>query len=232
MRTNYKNWHNLWDGGKYGTQENELSLKSLLNLAGFYTITEEAWRAYAEGVINTLGKKDTNAVVLEIGCGTGAFLSVLEPMFEQLWGVDFSEKQISICRQALPKGHFIVAEAAKINLQAGSFDLCLSNSVFQYFPDLDYAETVLNKMLVLLKEDGNGAVLDLTDVEFKNRYIDMKMKHLGKEAYSQFPAQLFFSRQMFVAFAEKNGLKYKIEPQAITNYPNASFRFNFFFWKG
>lgn len=135
MRPNDTNWYGLWDGENYKTQENDLSLKALLNLDGFYTITVETWQAYVIGAVNKLGR-DKNAVVLEIGCGTGAFLSVLEPMFDQLWGVDFSTQQIEICRQALPKGHFTVAEADKIELQAGSLIYAYLTAYFSTFPIL------------------------------------------------------------------------------------------------
>lgn len=86
-------------------------------------------------------------------------------------------------------------------------------------------------MLTLLKVDGAGMVLDVADVEFKDDYIDMKMSTVGAEEYHKFPPQLYYSRQMFVTFAQENGLRHKIDPQDISNYPNTPFRFNFFFWK-
>jgi len=223
-----KKWQKLWDDGKYKTVENSLSLRALLDLSAFYSITEDAWREYVSAIISKLGRANRNTSLLEIGCGAGAFLRAIESKHE-LWGVDFSEQQIKICRQALPAGYFTVCEACYIDFDSGFFDIVISNSVFQYFPTTDYATTVLQKMLVLLKKNGAGAVLDVADIQYKDAYIEAKRNALGEEAYRQFPSQLYYSRELFIEFSETNGLVYSIEPQAIAGYSNTPFRFNFFF---
>ncbi len=223
-------WHELWDGGKYKTVEDSLSLRALLDLSAFYSITEDAWREYVRDIINKLGKVNPKSSLLEIGCGSGAFLRAIEPRYD-LWGVDFSDQQIKVCRQALPAGHFSVCEACDIEVDPGFFDVVISNSVFQYFPGIDYAKTVLKQMLVMLKKNGAGAILDITDIQYKDAYISAKKKAFDEKACDQFPDQSYYSKETFIEFAETNGLAYRIEPQAITGYANTPFRFNFFFWK-
>ncbi len=224
-------WHELWDGEKYKTVEDALSLRALLDLSAFYSITEDAWREYVRDTITKLGKMNQKISLLEIGCGAGAFLRAIEPQYD-LWGMDFSDQQIKVCRQALPDGHFSVCEACDINVDPGFFDIVISNSVFQYFPGTDYAKTVLNKMLVLLKKNGAGAVLDITDIQHKDAYISAKRKASDEKVCDQLPDQSYYSREIFIEFAETNGLTYQITPQKISNYANTPFRFNFFFWKG
>jgi len=232
MTTMVKNWHELWDGGKYKTAEDDLSLRALLDLDALYSVTEGAWQEYVRDVINKLGNTNRKAVLLEIGCGAGAFLRVTESWYDNQWGVDFSARQIEVCRQALPVGNFTVCEACDINLETGFFDIVISTGVFSYFPNLDYTRIVLNKMLELLKEEGAGAVLDVTDIKSKDAYLSAKLNAVGEEAFSQLPPQTYYSKEVFVEFTETNGLTYRIEPQTIANYSNTPFRFNFFFWKG
>lgn len=225
-----EDWRRTWDGGKYKTAEASLSLRALLDLNAYYSVTEGAWQEYVRDTINKLGKTNREATILEIGCGAGAFLHVLEPMFDNLWGVDFSQRQIELCRQALPSGNFTVCEARDIDFQENFFDLVLSNGVFQYFPDFDYAKVVLSKMLAILKANGVGVVLDVNDIEHKDAYIALKTKTRGEE-FLQLPPQIHYPQEMFIEFAETNGLAYRIEQLSIQNYSNTSFRFNFLFWK-
>ena len=117
-----KDWHDVWDGGTYSTHEEALSLRALLDLGTYYSITDRAWWMYVTRIIQKLGKTDRKTTLLKIGCGAGALLRVLEPLFDNLWGVDYSAQQIEVCGRALPSGHFSVCEACDINFDAGFFD--------------------------------------------------------------------------------------------------------------
>ena len=227
-----KTWQKIWASNQYSTVEKTLSLRALIDLNAFYSISTESWQNYVLGILKKTGKTNTDLSILEIGCGSGALLKVLEPFSSQLTGVDYSAKQIATCRLALPNGSFSIGEAKDIDFAAQSFDLILSNSVFQYFPDLAYTKEVLNKMLACLKNGGVGVVLDLADIEYKDAYLAWKKRELGEKTLAtSHPTQMYFSTLFFKEFAEKNTLKFQIEKQNISGYNNTEYRFNFFFWK-
>ncbi len=226
-----KTWQKIWRSDQYSTVEKTLSLRALIDLNAFYSISTASWKNYILSILKKTGKTNTDLSILEIGCGSGALLKVLEPFSSQLTGVDYSAKQIATCRLALPQGSFSISEAKDIDFAAQSFDLILSNSVFQYFPDLAYTKEVLNKILVSLKNGGVGVILDLADIEYKDAYLAWKKRELGEKILATYPTQMYFSTLFFKEFAEKNTLKFMIEKQNIAGYSNTEYRFNFFFWK-
>ncbi len=167
-------------------------------------------------VLKTTGHTNTSLKILEIGCGSGAFLKVLEPFSAQLTGIDYSAKQIQTCQLAMPDGNFSVCEAENINFSPNSFDLILSNSVFQYFPDLDYTTVVLNKMLKNLKKGGVGVILDLADVEYKENYLEWKKREIGGKSVGTYPTQMYFKKIFFKRFSEEKEIHYRLENQNIS----------------
>lgn len=61
---------------------------------------------------------------LDIGCGTGRNLIILEELGWNATGVDISEDQLRLARQRCPRVH--LADAEDLPFDSGSFDLVLS----------------------------------------------------------------------------------------------------------
>jgi len=87
-------------------------------------------------VIKRSGRKHKPVRVLDIGCGKGQALSDIKDMFGdkvETWGIsatDFRTKDTS------PKiDHYIVGDAQKINLDAGTFQVITAYQSFRYFAD-------------------------------------------------------------------------------------------------
>jgi len=70
--------------------------------------------------------------VLDIGCGTGLYLSDFKPD-TILYGTDLSAAFIEEAQRLVPQGHFIVGDFMKLNLSF-KFDLIFSISVIEYIP--------------------------------------------------------------------------------------------------
>lgn len=75
--------------------------------------------------------------VLELGCGHGFILSMLEDRFET-WGVDASAYAVEQCRRNAPRSRCRVADLEQglpEELAPGSFDLVLARYVFEHLAD-------------------------------------------------------------------------------------------------
>lgn len=129
----------------------------------------EEWRAATVQRIRGLRPRR----VLEIGVGTGLLLSQLAPDCEDYWGTDFSASVIGALRsqtEADPRLRDTVTlscRAADVTdgLPVGHFDTIVINSVIQYFPNLDYLRTVLDRVLPLLAPGGSVFLGDLRNLD-------------------------------------------------------------------
>lgn len=75
-------------------------------------------------------------------------------MQARYYGLDYSSNLIDIARLALPEADFIASEASAPVFDDISFDIVFSHSVFQYFPNLDYANTVIERWCENIKQGG------------------------------------------------------------------------------
>jgi len=111
--------------------------------------------------------------VLEIGCGTGLLTLPLAHRCRHYVGLDISSVSIQHIKNVMSK-HIDEALPVELlhrqahqldDLAPGSFDTAIINSVVQYFPDLDYLLSVLDKLIPRMEEGGNiflGDIRSLT----------------------------------------------------------------------
>ena len=111
--------------------------------------------------------------VLEIGCGAGAVLSCLD--YCKIHGIDTSKKLLSVANKVLKNGKFHVSEALKIPYGDLYFDLVLSCSTFQYFPDIGYMTKVIFEIERVLKNGGKLVLLDLLDSDKEGKYKEYQI---------------------------------------------------------
>jgi amino acid adenylation domain-containing protein/non-ribosomal peptide synthase protein (TIGR01720 family) len=125
------------------------------NLAGWnstYTglpIPREEMREQVDRTVERILRLRPNRV-LEIGCGTGLLLFRVAPRCRAYTGTDFSPvalKYVSNHLAHLPIPQVrLLGQAADdaANVEAGSFDVVVLNSVVQYFPSIEYLVRVLS----------------------------------------------------------------------------------------
>lgn len=98
-----------------------------------------------EAVSSQLNMKK-NSSVLEVGCGAGYLSKVFIEAGHPYHGVDLSESSIKLAKEKVAQGLFEVSHASDLDFENSSFDYVICYSVFQYFPDLEYANKCLNEM--------------------------------------------------------------------------------------
>lgn len=100
--------------------------------------------------------------VLEIGCGTGLLLFRIAPHCQDYLGFDLSETAIHYVEQQLQRNpeHYshvkLATRSAETlgDIEPGTVDTVVLNSVIQYFPDVDYLVSVLETAVNLVKSGG------------------------------------------------------------------------------
>ena len=177
-------WKNIWQSKGKNLKNINLDISDLINLDGFDTsgksFNKNSWIEYVEYVSNTTNINNGKKSVLEIGCGSGAFLKVLSDIINSklnINGIDYSDSLINIAKNIIKDGNFYCDEAIKIDDLFGSkkFDFIFSNSAFQYFPNKEYAFNVIKKSYDLLSDNGDLVLLDLNDIN-KKMFISISEK--------------------------------------------------------
>jgi ubiquinone/menaquinone biosynthesis C-methylase UbiE len=229
-------WKEVWERkGEIAKQQFELA--DLLAINGYDTaaskVATENWLAYVRAIRARLKILPPHAVC-EIGCGAGAFLLPLSDRAVKVWGVDYAENLIRICRRVMPGGTFEVAQARAVPFPSNGFDAVISSGVFIYFPDLKYAELAVKEIVRLLKPHGRAAILDVNDAAKKGRCESIKRQKLGDAEYERLyknHRHLFYDKAWFEKIAARCHLRCEIAAQALSGYANGEFRFNAFLEK-
>ena len=226
-------WHALWK--KKGTQVPAASTKRLADLIradgfdsgpGDHSI--DSWQAFSGRVIDRMNlmKKES---VLEVGCGSGAFLWPIVQLGNRVFGVDYSHSLIKIATQAIPSGGFVTAEAQSLPLPSNLFDVTLTHSMLQYLPDLDSAKKAVEEMFRVSTAIGKVAILDVNDASKEALYLEERRALIKDydEKYKSYPHQ-FYQKEWFYDLGRSLGVSVNIEHWPNPDYANSKFRFHVF----
>ncbi len=190
-------------------------------------LDEEAWTASASRWEQELGVTP-GCSVFEVGCGAGAFLYHFHNQGCHVGGIDQSASLLGVARSVMPEGDFSLTEAIEVPVVPRA-DFVLSCSVFEYFPSLEYARTVLERMSVRAKRA--VLILDLPDEARKAEALEWRIARAGgPEAYRAAYAGLdhqYYAREWVEDVLRSCGLEFvRTSDQDIPGYGNARFRFN------
>lgn len=222
-----ESWQKIWSTRTL-EKARQPKLPDLLGLDGFASgvgaVSPASWRAYVNRRASEIGL-GTQASVFEIGCGSGAFLWVLRERGCKIGGIDYAANLVAVAARAIPDGQWQVGEADQA-IGMRRYDVVVANSVFHYFPSLEYAGRVLQNMLEAAKSA--VAVLDVPDLELTASDIANRRAVLGKEEYDRRYAglsHLALTPDWFYGFGGK-GWQVKAAAQDIPEYGNSPYRFN------
>jgi len=140
---------------------------------------DRRWSRYIEATIReTLVRTDVprGARVLDVGCGTGAFLEALarEAPTVRMTGVDPSTSMLAVARRRLGQGPVLACAAAeRLPLPDASQDLVVSTNAFHYFRE---PERALGEMRRVLDPAGRLVVTDWCDDYLACKVCDLWLR--------------------------------------------------------
>ncbi len=177
------NWHEIWekrtaDEKELQAQDPEKIFLELKRIAGWDSIGENlTYEQFYNQYIKTRNElefcaqsryKPMNSIY-EVGCGCGANLFLFQQHDIKIGGIDYSSSEIDIAKKILHEPvELTCAEAINIPVDI-KYDAVLSNSVFSYFTDYDYAQKVLESMYQ--KTNYSIGIIDIHDIHKKEEFI-------------------------------------------------------------
>ncbi len=227
-------WIKIWDNRSKSLKK-KFFLTDLIKLNGFDNSVKDynkiSWELMVKDFLKrTKFKKNQN--LLEIGCGSGAFLIICNNSVKaNYYGFDYSSNQIKIAKKTLKNINFKVFDANKFDYGNTKFDVVVAHSVFQYFPNKNYYITVLKKSFEHLKKKGILCLMDLNDMNFKKKYHETRKKmHFKKNSYDKRYSSLkhlFFDKSKLKKQLIAIGFsKVTFFPHKVKSYGNSNLRFN------
>lgn len=170
--------------------------------------------------------------LFEVGCGSGANLYMFYKDGIEVGGIDYSQRLIDIMQQIFPAGALkecLCGEAKNLPVDI-KYDAVLSDGVFHYFPDLAYAQVVLEKIVAKAKQ--SIGLLDIHDLEKQEAFLAWRRDNTADydERYKDLP-KLFYPKEFFTAFAQEHKLRIEFYPSDVEGYWNNKFIYNVFMYK-
>lgn len=161
---------------------------------------------YPNKIYKALLPEIKNKIVLDLGCGTGKFMSKFHKDTTKYYGLDLSEQQLNIAKEKIKDDNveFICCSAENIPLEDNSIDFIISTWVLGTILEEDRRTKVFNEMRRVLKENGSIYLVE-NDIggefeEIRNRYPDISrtkkynnsLENNGFKCYNKFETYFKF----------------------------------------
>ena len=154
--------------------------------------------------------------IAEFGCGNGANLYYFSKRYQMpVVGCDISLDLITLAKQLIPDSVFTVGN--RFEADDCAVDYCISNSVFQYFPSDEYAQSVIDEMLRISRKG-----ILITDIKSKETEADFKSAQAKRQGLTIAELELKYADTPLKCypktFFEKYNAKFSNMP---ANYPDS-----------
>lgn len=223
-------WKEIW-----GNQDRveKIILECLIKANGFDStgkFESKSWLEYTSILYKLIGIKNLDRI-FEFGCGAGAFLYPLYLQNYNVNGIDYSETLIKLAKAFITMGDFSVRDCYSYKSEK-IFEVVFCHSIFQYFPDLEFAEIVFKNMYDI--SSNKLAILDVCDKDKYNIYHQGRMQKFIEdggnekeylEKYSNLDHK-FYDKEFFIKLGKKYSLQTLIQDQNYCNHENSKYRFN------
>ena len=236
------NWREIWekhcaDGNILQGKDEEKIFMELKRSNGYDVIGGGRYEWWIEMLMQIkqelfyTGNRNIEAVksVYEVGCGSGANLYLFEKEGIQCGGIDYSKNLLDSAKKILCSDDLICEEAIHMPVER-RYDVVLSNGVFHYFPNEEYAWEVLEKMYQKAKYA--IGLTDMSDKEKEEDYIAFRKNNIEnyEEKYKNLDC-LFYPKSFFLDFASKHHADIKFSALDVKGYWNSEYSFNCYIYK-
>ena len=232
-KSNNKKWLKIWEKKGYNLKSSKF--EDILNVNGHDSklgkYNKKNWYKYIRSLVKNI-KLNKNPQILEYGCGAGAFLSYWYKKKYNLHGIDYSKTLIKKCKKYYPRINVYHGKISTIKKIKKKFDLILSHSVFQYFDNYNYANSLILEMISNIKFKGYILILDVPDKEKEKIYKSKIKKAMGIENYKKHYGaheHFFYKKSFFKKLAKNNNLNVKIFSHSLKFNENSKYRYNVIF---
>lgn len=191
----------------------------------FHAFYDEWLEMYRQ--VNELAANEICSVY-EVGCGSGVNLYLFQNRIKEcaLGGLDYSQGLIDLAKNVVSGAELVCGNAE--NLDTGEkYDLVMADSVFQYFSGKEYAEDILNKMI--LKSNKIVYVSELHDIMLREEWLAYRRKSMDDydRVYEGLDKQ-FYSREWILDIAKKHNKQVIFTKGNNPEYWNSKYIFNCF----
>lgn len=236
-------WKNIWDSKTLDIidmHQDEFEIFCKLKKADGFDVSVKDEQGYfkwfyedgikifqtAEKLIN-----DTINSLYEVGCGSGANLYLFSNRVKKdvfCGGIDYSDSLVNIAKKVVKSNDLMCGEAIDID-ETVKYDMVMSDSVFQYFVSVDYAEAVLRKMIY--KANKIIYLGELHDVTMQEEWLYNRRKSMENyDAVYEGLSKTFYDKKWIEKIAAEFGKRVFFTKCENPEYWNGRFIFNCFIY--
>lgn len=146
-----------------------------------------------ENEITSIVTSNKYNTILEAGCGTGRWLSLLKKHTKNIFGIDYSFDMIKIPIQEKPHLKLVNADAANIPFKDNFFDLIFCVNAIHHFPD---KQKFIRESKRTLKSKGMIAVFGVDPSIDKDWYIYNYFDSVYENDLKRFPTLNFLQENL------------------------------------
>ena len=240
---NTKSWKEIQGGGdnerRKGNFEDKENLEEIfieLKRISGYELKEIKFIDFKneqENIWKMLSAEKEVKSIYEVGCGGGANLYLMEMEGYKVGGSDFSESLIEAAKKVLKTKDVLCCEAVDIPAKP-KCDAVISEGVFGYFPDHEYAYSTLEKMYD--KANYTMAINRVFEKGKEEAFYENHRKSLGiskKEYQKRYQGlkKLSYSRELFENFAKEKNMHIKFAEDCLKGFLNSEYTFSCYMYK-
>ena len=172
--------------------------------SGQYDLSRRAGQKTSELLIELLNPTE-DAWVLDLGCGTGNFLTELDTIPAKLLGMDISAGMLTQARAKTSKAKLILADGVAIPLQDRSFQTAYSILVLHHIPD---KIRLMSEVYRILHRKGRFVIQSCSHEQLSTFWF-----------YHYFPRGLQIDRKRFPDFTELSAMLMEVGFKDISIHP-------------
>lgn len=178
-------------------KQNELFFNKV---AYYYDLIFGNWIIKMQTRIIKSAKIRNKSKILDVGCGTGNLLYLLEKYTNaELYGIDISKEMLKIAKKKLRNSNLKLAQVENLKFSKNYFDYIFIVDAFHHFSD---KEKVMKNFYRVLKRKGKLIIVDVNFGTFLNN-IFQKLEPGNSGIYTKQEMKNIFKQYNFREIEQK-----------------------------